>query len=167
MCSPRMRLRVTALWPLLRLRHHKRAVIQKSCIWWFHHSTYYIHLHVHVYRKGDFHLLKRVQREEMKETTEFYHRINGERDAQEKKAEVERQEVERRFEVAAEAMDKKHKKEVERLEQLQLQQFKSRAKNLKSDQVCVCPCVCVCVCVCVRVCVCVHRLSMVCVCLCV
>lgn len=71
----------------------------------------------------------------MKETTEFYHRIKGERDAQEKKTELERMEVERRFEATADAMTKKHKKEVEKLEALQLQQFKSKAKNLKSEQV--------------------------------
>lgn len=88
-----------------------------------------------MYRKVDNHQLKRLQREEMKETTEFYHRIKGEREVQEKKVETERQEVERRFETVSEAMVKKHKKEVEKLEQLQLQQFKSKAKNLKSEQV--------------------------------
>ena len=71
----------------------------------------------------------------MKETTEFYHRIKGERDAQEKRVDMERQEVERRFEAVADVMVKKHKKDVERLEQLQIQQFKAKAKNLKSEQV--------------------------------
>ena len=93
-------------------------------------------LKLFVYRKGDSHLLKRMQREEMKETTEFYNRIKVEREAQEKKVEGERQEVERRFEAVSDAMVKKHKKEVEKLEQLQLQQFKSKAKSLKSEQVC-------------------------------
>ena len=86
-------------------------------------------------RKSDFHQLKRLQREEMKETTVFYHRIKGEREAQEKKSELEQQEVERRFEVVSEAMSKKHRKEVEKLEQQQLQEFKSKAKTLKADQV--------------------------------
>ena len=54
-----------------------------------------------MYRKVDNHQLKRLQREEMKETTEFYHRIKGEREVQEKKVETERQEVERRFETVS------------------------------------------------------------------
>ena len=83
----------------------------------------------------DFHHLKRLQREEMKETTVFYHRIKGEREAQEKKAELERQEVERRFEGVSDVMAKKNKKEVERLEQQQIQFFKHRAKALKAEQV--------------------------------
>ena len=83
----------------------------------------------------DFHQLKRVQREEMKETTVFYHRIKGEREAQEKKSDIERQEVERRFEGVADQVTRKQRKELERLEQLQLQRFKSKAKSLKVDQV--------------------------------
>ena len=83
----------------------------------------------------DFHLLKRVQREEMKETTVFYHRIKGEREAQEKRSELERLEVERRFEGVSDLMMKRQKKELEKLEQLQLQQFKSKAKSLKAEQV--------------------------------
>ena len=99
----------------------------------------YIHacmyLYFHLFRKMDFHHLKRVQREEMKETTVFYHRIKGEREAQEKKSDIERQEVERRFEGVADQMTRKQRKELERLEQLQLQRFKSKAKSLKVDQV--------------------------------
>ena len=83
----------------------------------------------------DFHLLKRIQREEMKETTAFYHRINGDRDAQEKKSEVEHQEVERRFEGVLDLMTRNQKKEVEKLEQQQIHQFKSKGKVLKSEQV--------------------------------
>ena len=83
----------------------------------------------------DFHHLKRLQREEMKETTVFYNRIRVDRDVQEKKCDVERQEVERRFEGVSDVMAKRQKKEVERLEQLQIQQFKSRAKTLKAEQV--------------------------------
>ena len=74
----------------------------------------------------------------MKETALFYNRIKVEREAQEKKVDTERQEVERRFEVVSDTMSRKHKKEVEKLEQLQLQQFKSKAKSLRSDQVSVC-----------------------------
>ena len=83
----------------------------------------------------DFHHLKRLQREEMKETTVFYNRIKIDRDTQEKKCDVERQEVERRFEGVSDVMAKRQKKEVERLEQLQIQQFKGRAKTLKAEQV--------------------------------
>lgn len=86
-------------------------------------------------RKMGFHHLKRLQREEMKETTEFYNRINGERDAQEKKSDMEQQEVERRFEGVSDVMARKQKKEMERLEQQQIQQFKSNAKILKAEQV--------------------------------
>jgi serine/threonine-protein kinase 10 len=86
-------------------------------------------------RKIDFHHLKRLQREEMKETTVFYHRIKGEREVQEKKSDLERQEVERRFEGVSDMMTRKNKKEVERLEQLQIQHFKNRAKTLKAEQV--------------------------------
>lgn len=71
----------------------------------------------------------------MKETTEFYNRIKGEREAQDKKADLERQEVERRFEGVSDMMARKQKKEVEKLEQLQFQQFKSKAKTLKAEQV--------------------------------
>jgi hypothetical protein len=85
-------------------------------------------------RKIDFHHLKRLQREEMKETTVFYHRIKGEREVQEKKSDLERQEVERRFEGVSDMMTRKNKKEVERLEQLQIQHFKNRAKTLKAEQ---------------------------------
>lgn len=86
-------------------------------------------------RKQDFHHLKRLQREEIKETTEFYNRIRVEREAQDKKVDLERQEVERRFEGVSDVMTRKQKKEIEKLEQLQIQQFRSRSKTLKAEQV--------------------------------
>ena len=79
--------------------------------------------------------MKRLQREEMKECTVFYNRINTEKEQQEKKCELETQEVERRFEQVLEAMLKRQKKEVEKLEQYQIQQFKIRAKVLKAELV--------------------------------
>ena len=43
--------------------------------------------------------------------------------------------MERRFEQLLEAMTKRQKKEMERLEQNHIQQFKARAKTLTSAQV--------------------------------
>lgn len=48
------------------------------------------HAHTH-HRKVDFRELKRLQREEMKEGSEFYARIKIEKDIQEKKFEAEQQ----------------------------------------------------------------------------
>ena len=81
------------------------------------------------------HHMKRLQREEIKESTEFYNRINGIREVQDRKSESERQEVEKRFEGMSEVMARSQRKEIEKLEQHQMQQFRNRAKSLKTEQV--------------------------------
>ena len=90
------------------------------------------------HRKQDFRDLKQLQREEMKEATEFYDRIKVDKDAQEKKFESENAELGKRYGVEVEIMLKKQKKEVERLENHHIQQFRSRSKLLRSSQVRCC-----------------------------
>lgn len=46
-------------------------------------------MHLYSYRKQDFRELKQLQREEMKEATEFYGKIKVDRDSQDRKFEVE------------------------------------------------------------------------------
>jgi len=88
-------------------------------------------------RKVDFRELKRLQREEMKEGSEFYARIKVEKDIQEKKFEGERLELEKHYEIVLEQFNRRQKKEIEKLESQHVQQFRSRSKQLKIDQVCM------------------------------
>lgn len=86
-------------------------------------------------RKQDFHELKRLQREEMKEATEFFNKIKLSKETQERKFETELSELERRYEAESEAMGKRQKREIEKLETYHISQYKSRSKQLKSEQV--------------------------------
>lgn len=104
-------------------------------------------------RKQDFRELKQLQREEMKEATEFYAKVKLDRDTQERKFELEvvvsvvamkmalythaghGQDIEKRYESERELLTKQQKKETDRQEHQHIQQFKAKLKQIKSQQV--------------------------------
>ena len=106
-----------------------------------------------VLRKDHLRGIKLLQRTEMKEATNFFTKITGERDSQDKKFETERQvstfyscvfsnsclsllqELEARYRTELDGIKKKMMKELEKMESQHYQNYKSKTKQLKSEQV--------------------------------